>query len=356
MLAHFLALAVAIGSIALYLVAFFIPEIHRKKDFIWSGVGLFYALMLWVFSDRITGGLFLGHLASVALLGWFGWQTLELRRQLTPEGQKTPVPSMGALQTNIQEQFEKLSISEKLTQLVSTITSIFSAKKAEIEQKQNVTVSGTESTTLDKAAIDAIADAENAESSTEPPKVAEVAEVKVEPSSEQIATATEEKVEVTSSEPDVGFTTSEETEETNTEKVEPETTEITNELKAPNNIGFTIVTPDTEEVEPPEPPVTTNTLEESVETAIYEPQVEKEVENAKLENTEAKKESEVIDTTEFTITTPGGKEVKNSEGKVTKDTPSWLEQIDDDMEEATFIQIDPEDRSLEKRRPDYPTF
>ena len=353
MLAHFLALAVAIGSIALYLVAFFIPEIHRKKDFIWSGVGLFYALMLWVFSGRITGGLFLGHLASVALLGWFGWQTLELRRQLTPEGRKTPVPSMGALQTKIQEQFEKLSISEKLTQLVSTITSTFSAKKAEIQQKQNVTTSGTESTTLDKAAIDAIADAEN---STEAPKVAEVAEVKVEPPSEQIANATEEKVEVTSSEPDVGFTTSEETEKTTTEKVEPETTEITNELKAPNNIGFTIVTPDTEEVEPPEPPVTTNTLEESVETTIYEPQVEKEVENAKLENTEAKKESEVIDTTEFTIATPGGKEVKNSEGKVTKDTPSWFEQIDDDIEEATFIQIDPEDRSREKRRPDYPTF
>ncbi len=353
MLAHFLALAVAIGSIALYLVAFFIPEIHRKKDFIWSGVGLFYALMLWVFSGRITGGLFLGHLASVALLGWFGWQTLELRRQLTPEGQKTPVPSMGTLQTNIQEQFEKLSISEKLTQLVSTITNTFSAKKAEIQQKQNVTASGTESTTLDKAAIDAIADAEN---TTESPKVTEVAEVKVEPPLEQIATAAEEKVEVTSSETNVGFTTSEETEKTTTEKVEPETTEVTNELKAPNNIGFTIVTPDTEEIEPPEPPVNTNTLEESVETTIYEPHVEKEVENAKLENTEAEKESEVIDTTEFTIATPGGKEVSNSEVKVTKDTPSWLEQIDDDIEEATFIQIDPEDKSPEKRRPDYPTF
>ncbi|MBD2021794.1 Ycf66 family protein, partial [Leptolyngbya sp. FACHB-36] len=76
MLAYLLALVVALGSFALYMAAFFFPEVHRKNDFIWSGVGLFYALVLWVCGERITGGVLLGQTASVALLGWLGWQTL----------------------------------------------------------------------------------------------------------------------------------------------------------------------------------------------------------------------------------------------------------------------------------------
>jgi hypothetical protein len=104
MLAYILAFAVGIGSLAIYLVAFFFPEIHRKNDFILSGVGLFYALILWVFSPRITGGLLLGHVASVALLWWFGWQTLSLRRQLTPQTEQTPVPSSETVKTSIQQQ------------------------------------------------------------------------------------------------------------------------------------------------------------------------------------------------------------------------------------------------------------
>ena len=84
MLAYILALAVGIGSLAIYMAAFFFPEVHRKSDFIWSGVGLFWALVLWVCAGRITGGVLLGQTAGVALLGWFGWQTLTLRRQLIP--------------------------------------------------------------------------------------------------------------------------------------------------------------------------------------------------------------------------------------------------------------------------------
>jgi Ycf66 protein N-terminus len=99
MLAHILALAVGLGSLAIYLAAFFFPEIHRKNDFIWSGVGLFYALILWVFARRITGGLFLGHVASVSLLGWSVTQTLQLRRQLTPKPQQTEVAKTEAAST-----------------------------------------------------------------------------------------------------------------------------------------------------------------------------------------------------------------------------------------------------------------
>ncbi len=92
MLAHILAIAVGLGSFAVYMAAFFFPEVHRKNDFFWSGVGFFYALILWLCAGRITGAVLLGQVASVALLSWFGWQTLYLRRVVTPASQQTPVP------------------------------------------------------------------------------------------------------------------------------------------------------------------------------------------------------------------------------------------------------------------------
>lgn len=138
MLAYVLAFVVGLGSLALYISAFFFPEIHRKNDFIWSGVGLFYALMLWVFAPRISGGLLLGHVASVALLVWFGWQTLSLRRQLTPLLQQTPVPSPETVKTGIQEQVTKLSLQDRLAQVQQGIGRTFGGVKDKV-QKQPVT-------------------------------------------------------------------------------------------------------------------------------------------------------------------------------------------------------------------------
>ena len=134
MLAFVLALVVGLGSLAIYIAAFFFPEIHRKNDFIWSGVGLFYALVLWVFVPRITGGLLLGHVASVALLVWFGWQTLSLRRQLTPQAQQTQLPSPETMKTGIQEQVNKLSLQERLGQLQKGLSSTFSGAKDKVQQ------------------------------------------------------------------------------------------------------------------------------------------------------------------------------------------------------------------------------
>ena len=137
MLAYLLALVVGFGSLTIYLSAFLFPEIHRKNDFIWSGIGLFYALVLWIFASRITGGLLLGHVASVALLVWFGWQTLSLRRQLAPKGQQTPLPSPELIKVSFQEQMSKFSVKEKFGQLFGFIASVFGGAKAKIQQTVN---------------------------------------------------------------------------------------------------------------------------------------------------------------------------------------------------------------------------
>jgi hypothetical protein len=102
MLSYILALAVGIGGFALYMAAFFFPEVHRKGDFIWSGVAMFYALVLWFCAGRITGAVLLGEAASVALVGWFGWQTLRLRREVTPTGERTQV-SQDKLSADVSE-------------------------------------------------------------------------------------------------------------------------------------------------------------------------------------------------------------------------------------------------------------
>ncbi len=102
MLAYVLALAVGLGSLAIYLAAFFFPEVHRKNDFIWSGLGLFYALVLWVCAGRITGSLLLGQVASVVLLSWSVGQTLSLRRQITPSAQ-TPLPTATEVKNTVGE-------------------------------------------------------------------------------------------------------------------------------------------------------------------------------------------------------------------------------------------------------------
>ncbi|NEQ88247.1 MAG: hypothetical protein F6K26_52395 [Moorea sp. SIO2I5] len=103
MLAYLLALVIALGSLVFYLAAFFLPEVHRKYDFIWSGVGLFYALVLWICAGRITGGVLIGQIAGVSLVSWLGWQTLTLRRALIPIDQQTPIPSQAEFIAKIQK-------------------------------------------------------------------------------------------------------------------------------------------------------------------------------------------------------------------------------------------------------------
>lgn len=138
MLAYILALAVAIGSLGIYLAAFFFPEIGRKNDIYWSGVGLFYALVLWVCAKQITGGLLLGQVAGVVLLGWYAFQTLQLRRQLTPQQQQTAVPSAAQVKSSVQEQVTKISPLQKLSQFGKKATSKATAAKEQLKPKSDV--------------------------------------------------------------------------------------------------------------------------------------------------------------------------------------------------------------------------
>ncbi len=88
MLAYILAIAIALASVVLFFSAFFAPKLHRKDDFLWSGVGLFYGLVLWLCAGRFTGGALLGQMAAVVLVLSFAWQTISLRAAIAnPEKQ-----------------------------------------------------------------------------------------------------------------------------------------------------------------------------------------------------------------------------------------------------------------------------
>jgi Ycf66 protein N-terminus len=90
MLANLLAIVVGLASFSFYMAAFVLPEVHRKSDFLWSGVGMFYALVLWFCAGQVQGAVLLGQTAATTLLLWLGWQTLLMRRMTTPAAQQTP--------------------------------------------------------------------------------------------------------------------------------------------------------------------------------------------------------------------------------------------------------------------------
>ena len=82
MLAYALAIAVGFSGLVLFSTAFFMSDIHRKDDFFWSAISLFYAIVLWFCATSFTGGVLLGQAAAVALLISYSWQTLKLRKAI----------------------------------------------------------------------------------------------------------------------------------------------------------------------------------------------------------------------------------------------------------------------------------
>jgi Ycf66 protein N-terminus len=112
MLNHLLAGVVALGSLVLFLSGFFFPEVQRKPDLAWSGVALLYALLLFAEGDRTPSGALLGHIASVALILWFGWQMLQQRRQFASVEEQTVIPnSWEALTPFLKESWGRMMVT-----------------------------------------------------------------------------------------------------------------------------------------------------------------------------------------------------------------------------------------------------
>ena len=100
MLSYALAIAVAISSLVLFLTAFLMSGIHRKDDFLWGALGLFYALVLWYCARNITGAVLLGQAAATVLLVSYSWQTIKLRQAMqrviaSPKGLASASQSVG---------------------------------------------------------------------------------------------------------------------------------------------------------------------------------------------------------------------------------------------------------------------
>lgn len=215
MLAYILAIVVGLGSLAIYIAAFFFPEVHRKSDFLWSGLGLFYALILWTCAGRITGAVLLGQMASVALIGWFGWQTLSLRREVTPATEQTKIPS-------------KDSTSKSLK---------FPAKdKAELTTKLQESQAETVESHQEKIGAESITQSPEAETPT--PRESETIETLT-----NLTETSETEIKSEWETPGVGETTSQEWEvKQELDKVETKTKDLS-EKKEKTGVVSTFLTP-----------------------------------------------------------------------------------------------------------------
>ncbi|NJO97837.1 MAG: hypothetical protein HC764_19100 [Pleurocapsa sp. CRU_1_2] len=99
MLSYALAIAVAISSLVLFSTAFLMSKIHRQDDFLWSTVGLFYALVLWYCARNITGAVLLGQAAATVLIVSSSWQTIKLRRVIANPAQVAETNNFSVLQS-----------------------------------------------------------------------------------------------------------------------------------------------------------------------------------------------------------------------------------------------------------------
>ncbi len=157
MLTYVLSLVVVLASLGLYSTTFVIPEVSRKNDLVWSGVGLFYGLVLWVCAGRITGGVLLGQMASVTLMGWMGWQMLEGRWNSVPEAQRVSSGKVAGWRSSL----AGLSRSDTAVNLKKQAQDVINKAQEKIQDLGVPVETGAQSTgnaTSDAAADDAAAD------------------------------------------------------------------------------------------------------------------------------------------------------------------------------------------------------
>lgn len=108
MLPYALAVVVGLSSSVLFVTAFFFPDIHRQDDFLWSGVGLFYALVLWFCASSISGAILLGQVAVVALLSAYFWQVFKLRDAIANPNKQTDLDNFSVV-SSLQNLFSRSS-------------------------------------------------------------------------------------------------------------------------------------------------------------------------------------------------------------------------------------------------------
>ena len=167
MLPYFLAIAITVASLFLFIGAFFSPKLHRQDDFLWSGLGLFYALVLWICAGRFAGGALLGQIAATLLIIAFIWQTWKLRQAIAfPEteaeaanfsvtqwigkrfrqssSQPQPTPAATATET-VTKAADSVTTDESLSDDSSTAEKTADATDEMVETSQNTTDESTKS-------------------------------------------------------------------------------------------------------------------------------------------------------------------------------------------------------------------
>ena len=145
MLPYGLAIAVSLSSLTFFMTAFFMPKIHRQDDFFWSGLGFFYALVLWFCAPQIRGAILLGQLAVVALLISYAWQVIKLRRAIVDPNQQQNLDNfsiMGVVggflnRSSKAKEVEKTSKVEAVEKL-EEVEQIEEVKEKEVEKEEKV--------------------------------------------------------------------------------------------------------------------------------------------------------------------------------------------------------------------------
>jgi len=155
MLTYVLALVVILASLGLYSTMFVIPEVSRKNDLVWSGVGLFYGLVLWVCAGRITGGVLLGQMASVALIGWMGWQMVESRWNSVPEAERVSSGKVEGWRSSL----AGLSRSDTAVKLKNQAQGVINKAQAKVQDLGVTVETGAKSAAKTANATSNVADA-----------------------------------------------------------------------------------------------------------------------------------------------------------------------------------------------------
>ena len=357
MLAYILAIAVGLSSFALYMAAFFFPEIHRKDDFLWSGVGLFYALVLWVCAGGIRGGVLLGQTAAVSLAIVFGWQTLKLRRAIAHPEEKTDLQGFSLtewLQTklfNRGQQAPKLQPEVSGEEAVATVGE--AAKEATVEPEPEVAAEETTEAVQEAETEAEVASVVQTEAE-ETPAASQEAEATTETITEEVGETPQE------SETEVEATTVSETLAEEEVLTEPEVETTDTEVEIPPQQGSfwgNLLAPITNlfgKSKPKSPASLTEELdaaEPETEGDLFADEFEEETLEAEATSTETDEVVEESETPEAESTEEVPETIIYPEDSATEEiTPAELEEekvIPEKAKTETLAQIQPEVESSE---------